>query len=72
MKSELTVRKLRSYIDLPKKMGLPRELQNLIILTFAWQTNRAFFQHGGLIEGKLDGLHDELELREQDPPEESD
>lgn len=72
MKSELTVRKLRSYIDLPKRMGLPRELQNLIILTFAWQTNRAFFQHGGLIEGKLDGLHDELELREQDLPEEAD
>ncbi len=68
----LTVRMLRSYIDLPRKMGLLPELQNLIIVVFAAQTNRAFFQHGGPVEVRLDQLHDELELREQDLPEESD
>ncbi|MBL9042573.1 MAG: hypothetical protein JNM83_13285 [Myxococcales bacterium] len=47
------------------------ELQNLIIVVFAAQTNRAFFQHGGPVEGRLDQLHDELELREQDLPEEA-
>lgn len=70
-KRALTVRMLRSYIDSPRKMGLLRELQNLIILVFAAQTNRAFFQHGGPVEGKLEQLHDELELREQDLPEEA-
>lgn len=68
----LTVRMLRSYIDLPRKMGLLPELQNLIIVVFAAQTNRAFFQHGGPVEGKLGELHDELELREQDLPDEAD
>lgn len=67
----LTVRMLRSYIDSPRKMGLLPELQNLIIVVFAAQTNRAFFQHGGPVEGRLDQLHDELELREQDLPEEA-
>lgn len=67
----LTVRMLRSYIDSPRKMGLLPELQNLIIVVFAAQTNHAFFQHGGPVEGRLDQLHDELELREQDLPEEA-
>ena len=63
-----TVGHLRSWIDQPSPMGLPREIQNLVILAFADQTNRSFFRHGGPIEPALDGLPDELELREQTLP----
>ena len=49
-------------------MGLPREVQNLVILTFAEQTNRSFFHHGVAVRPTLDRLDDELELREQALP----
>jgi hypothetical protein len=35
-----TVANLRKWMDQPLAMGLPAEAQNLIILTFAGQTNR--------------------------------
>lgn len=60
-----TVGQLRSWVDQPKVMGLPRDVQNLIILVFADQTNRSFFRHGGPVEPALDSLVDELELREE-------
>lgn len=68
----MTVAKMRGWIDLPQAMGLPRELQNLIILTFALQTNRSFFLHGGPMQPSLENLPDELELREQKLPPQSD
>jgi len=65
-----TVGQLRRWIDEPRSMGLPREVQALVILAFAAQTSRSFFRHGGPVEPSLDGLLDELELREQVlPPE---
>jgi hypothetical protein len=60
-----TVGQLRAWIDQPKVMGLPREVQSLIILVFADQTNRSFFRHGGPVEPAIDGLTDDLELREE-------
>jgi hypothetical protein len=63
-----TVAQLRRWIDQPRPMGLPREVQNLVILLYADQTNRSFFRHGGPIEPSLDGLPDDLELREQALP----
>ncbi len=63
-----TVGQLRGWTDEPRPMGLPREVQNLVILSFADQTNRSFFRHGGPIEPTIDGLLDELELREQTLP----
>lgn len=68
----LTVAKLRGWIDQPQPMGLPKDLTNLVILTFADQTNRGFFLHGGRITPTLDNLPDELELREQALPSKDD
>ena len=64
----LTVRMLREWIDQPRPMGLPVELQNLVILTFAAQTNRRFVHNGGPYEPDIDRLLDEVELREQTLP----
>ncbi len=65
----ITVAKLRQWIDTPAPMGLPLELQNLIILTFAATTNRRFVMRGGPFEPTIDSLPDELELREQALPD---
>lgn len=64
----ITVAKLRQWIDTPTPMGLPLELQNLIILAFAASTNRRFTMRGGPFEPSVDSLPDELELREQSLP----
>lgn len=67
----MTVRALRGWIDEPQPMGLPREAQNLVILTFAEQTNRSFFKGSALLRPTLESLDDDLELREQSLPPES-
>ena len=68
----ITVAKLRQWIDVPTPMGLPIELQNLIILAYAASTNRRFTLRGGPIEPTIDSLSDELELREQALPTSTD
>lgn len=68
----ITVAKLRRWIDTPVPMGLPIELQNLIILAYAASTNRRFTLRGGPIEPTIDSLSDELELKEQALPNASD
>jgi hypothetical protein len=66
----MEVAQLRRWIDEPRPMGLSKEVENLIILTFAQQTNRSFFLHGGPYEPSLNDLPDACELREQRlPPE---
>lgn len=67
----ITVGQLRRWIDLPNPMGLPLELQNLIILSFAALTNRRFILRGGPVEPTIDSMADELELREQALPDAS-
>lgn len=64
----ITVAKLRQWIDIPSPMGLPLELQNIIILAFAASTSRRFTLRGGPYEPTVDSLPDELELREQSLP----
>lgn len=68
----LTVGRVRRWIDQPRAMGLPIELQNLIILTWALQTNRRMVLNGGPFEGEVGGLPDEVELREQVLPKPDD
>ena len=68
----ITVAKLRQWIDTPTPMGLPIELQNLIILAFAASTNRRFTMRGGPYEPTIDSLPDELELKEQALPSTAD
>ncbi len=66
----ITVQSLRKWINDPRRMGLPEECGNLIILMFAAQTNRSFFRHGAPFDAKLTNLPDEVELRQQQlPPE---
>jgi len=65
---EISVAKLRRWTDAPVPAGLPKEIQNLLILVFAEQTNRSFFLHGGPAQGSIENLPDELELREQKLP----
>jgi hypothetical protein len=67
----LTVAQLRQWIDDPRPMGLPKEAANLVILTFAEQTNRSFYEHGGPEDGSLVRLPDHFELREQRLPDEA-
>jgi hypothetical protein len=65
----LTVGKLRRWFDEPVPMGLPRELQALVILVFAAQTNRAFQQNAGPYPASLDrDLPDDVVLVQEDLP----
>ncbi len=63
-----TVRDLREWIDRPQPRGLPEEVENLLIVTYALQANRSFFRHGMPHELSLDRLPGELELRAQPLP----
>jgi hypothetical protein len=65
----ITVKQLREWIDQPKLMGLPKEVQNLLVLLFAEQTNRTFYQHNVPVEVTLTSISDQLELREWRGPE---
>ena len=37
---------LRRWTDQPDERGLPKEIQNLLILVYADQTNRSFVRYG--------------------------
>jgi hypothetical protein len=68
-----TVGNLREWMNDPNPMGLPKQVENVVILAFAAQTNRTLFEHG--VPVKIDStytkLEDQLELRTwQGPPEE--
>jgi len=68
----LSVENLREWIDEPKPMGLPREVQNMIILLFAEQTNHSLFRHNVAIDCTLKSLPDDCELRGVDLPPQAD
>ncbi len=67
----LTAGQLRAWLDDPRPMGLPKDAANLVLLIFAEQTNRTFYLHGGPFEATLPNLPDNLELREQNLPDEA-
>jgi hypothetical protein len=64
-----TAADLRRWMDRPDERGLPREIQNLLILVYADQTNRSFVRYGGNYTPALDDLPNELELQEQALPD---
>jgi Family of unknown function (DUF6079) len=64
-----SVADLRQYTDQPDERGLPREIQNLLILVYADQTNRSFVRYGSNYTPGLDDLPNELELQEQTLPD---
>ena len=59
---QITVGDLRRWTDKPEPLGLPRDLQSLVILVYAAQSGRVFRQHGGPAQPSLDKLDDDLEL----------
>jgi hypothetical protein len=67
-----TVGKLREWLDQPRPMGLPVEMQDLVILCFAAQTNRRFTLNGGPCQPDIGRLSDAMEVREQTLPSDSD
>lgn len=67
----LTVGKLRSWIDEPKPMGLQQRVQNLVILAFAAQADRAPVRNGAPATISLDRIDDAVELREEALPDET-
>jgi hypothetical protein len=68
----LTVGKLRKWINLPDPMGLPEILEDLVILSYAEQTNRIFKHHGGPANADLGTLEDDMTLEEVALPSEAD
>jgi hypothetical protein len=64
----LTVAALRRAIDLPQPKGLPLHLQDLLILTFAAQTNRTILRYQTPVPGELGELKDEDILRQEALP----
>ena len=68
----LRVLPLRAWMDQPKAMGLPKAVQDMVILVYAEQTDRSFFHRSLPVpEPSIEKLDDEMELREQVlPPEE--
>ena len=60
--SEITVGDLRRWTDIPEPLGLPRDLQSLVILVYAAQSGRVFRQHGGPAQPTFEKLDDDLEL----------
>jgi hypothetical protein len=71
----VTVGRLRKALDQPgqqaERTGMTREVQNLLILIFAEQTNRSFFGATGPFQPDLGTLGDDLVLREQTLPDEA-
>ena len=67
-----TVADLRLWTNRPDERGLPKEIQNLLILVYADQTNRSFVRYGGNYTPTPEDLPDELELVEQTLPDSKD
>lgn len=68
----LPLAQLRRWFDTPEAMGLPRPIQDLVILLFAERTRRGFVLHGGppMVLGLGDKLDDTLVLVAQELPSE--
>ncbi len=64
-----TVADLRRWTDQPDERGLPKEVQNLLILVYADQTNRSFVRYGSNYTPSLDNMPDELELKQETLPD---
>jgi hypothetical protein len=64
-----TAKDLRRWTDQPDERGLQKEVQNLLILVYADQTNCSFERYGSHYTPSLDDLPDELELKQETLPD---
>lgn len=62
--ANIAVSSLHQWINELRAMGQPKDAENLIMMTFAAQTNRTFFRHGGPWDVTLLNIPDDCELRE--------
>ena len=60
---------MRRWTNSPDERGLPKEIQNLLILVYADQTNRSFVRYGSNYTPSLDELPNDVELQEQSLPD---
>lgn len=67
---DLTVEKLRRWINEPAKTGMTREPENLVILVYAAQTGMSFELHGSPCEGTIQRVDDQWTLRQEQAPDE--
>jgi hypothetical protein len=67
--SHPTVADLKRWMDQPDERGLPREIENLLVLVYADQTNRSFVHYGGNYVPSLDDMPHDLELVERQLPD---
>ena len=68
----ISVADLRAWIDASAPMGLTRDVQSLIIMSFAAQTGRAFALNSGPAPGlSIDKLDDALELVTTELPDQA-
>ncbi len=63
------VGEMRRWTDQPEERGLPKEIQNLLIMVYADQTNRSFDFYGANVMPTLESLDDKLVLKEQTLPD---
>ena len=68
----LSVRELRAWIEAPERRGLDRDVQNLLILTFALQRGLRFTLHGRPARASIENLDDALVLEAQALPDPKD
>ena len=68
----LTVGLLRRWTDEPVVRGLPREVQDLVILAIVAETDRVLMRGGAVVAGDIGRLDDDIELHSQTPPPEAD
>ena len=69
--AKVSVLDLRRWTDTPELRGLLREVQDLLILVYADQTQQSFHLHGAPIQASVGEVSDEAELRPfQGPSEE--
>lgn len=63
-----TVAMMRRWIDQPDAMGLPEDVQNLVILVAAEQSGRVFKHGGKIVTPTIEDLDDAFEVHEQPLP----
>ncbi|MGB2567453.1 phage resistance protein [Micromonospora citrea] len=65
------VHKLRAWLDVPKRRGFDRDLQNLIIAVFAFEQQLSWYDNGGKVNvAAVIGVEDRFELRHPPMPSE--
>ena len=67
----MTVGQLRQWMDDPRPMGLPKDVQNLVVLAFAAQADRSFYLRGVSLRPALERIDDDTEVRSQPLPDEA-